>query len=686
MGGEEMSAGSQCFRRFSPIPFTHVSVEDEFWAPRLRVNRERTLFAQYEQCRKTGRIDAFKLDWKPGMEPVPHMFWDSDVAKWIEAASYSLATHPDEKLAALVDEVVSLVVGAQRPDGYLNAHFTVVEPDKRWTNLRDNHELYTAGHLIEAAVAHYQATGKRTFLEAMCRFADCIARVFGTEAGKKRGYCGHEEIELAVVKLYRATGEKGYLELSRYFVEQRGRQPHYFDLEARERGEDPAKFWARDYFYCQAHAPVREQKEAAGHAVRAMYLYSAMADLAAELNDPSLLEACERLWESVCLRKMYVTGGVGSVRGYEGFGPDYDLANEAYAETCAAIGLVLFCQRMLQFDCDSRYADVMERALYNGVISGVSLDGERYFYENPLVSDGTHHRQEWFPCACCPSNLSRLLASLGTYAYSQPVAPGLPASGSVRGGAGLRVVPKADPVKGGAGRRSSDEGDAFAVHLYIAGRADTTLPSGAAVTLRVETRYPEEGAVHITVEPGTPCEFELRLRIPGWCRKHSLAVNGEAVEAPVERGYACVKRTWHTGDVVELELDMPVERVKAHPNVQANRGRVALQRGPLVYCLEQADHSVPVRHITLPDDATLAAKKVEPQALGFPPDPLPALVVLEGEALAADPSVWQNALYRRACPPKGASGDRRRVPIRAVPYFAWDNRAPGEMVVWLPKG
>jgi len=720
-------------RRFSPIAFTRVSIEDDFWSPRLKVNRERTLFGQYQQCKKTGRIDAFRLDWKPGIEPVPHIFWDSDVAKWIEAASHSLATHPDPRLRSLVDEVVSLVVAAQQPDGYLNVHFTIVEPEKRWTNLRDWHELYSAGHLIEAGVAHYQATGTREFLDTVRRYADYIETVFGSEPSsakatadkpdKKRGYCGHEEIELALVKLYRATGARRYLELSRYFVEERGRQPYYFDLEARERGEEPGKPGTTDYSYCQAHAPVRQQTEAAGHAVRAMYLYSAMADLAAELNDASLLEACERLWESACLRKMYVTGGIGSVRRYEGFGPDYDLPNEAYAETCAAIGLVLFCHRMLQFDCDSRYADVMERALYNGVISGVSLDGERYFYENPLVSNGAHHRQEWFGCACCPSNLSRLLASLGGYAYSQSAPEG--------------VAPGPR-----AGRKSSGEGYVFALHLYIGGRVETVLPNGCPLTLRIETRYPWEGTVRIGVEPGTPSEFELRLRIPGWCRNHSLAVNGEAVEASgdvgavrrtadyparpltcvCDRGYARLTRLWHPGDVIELELDMPVERIEAHPRVHANAGRVALQRGPIVYCLEGVDHSVSVREMRLPDEAPLTVR--------FDPDLLEGVVVIEGEALAPDPGAWQSALYRplasgtplatghgstplavlslsKDWPP--ATGDLplatshqplatpqfspgvsaspcRRIPLLAVPYFAWDNRAPGEMVVWLPRG
>jgi len=623
-------------RRFAPVSFTDVAIEDRFWAPRIRVNREKTLAHQYAQCKETGRIDAFRLDWKPGQEPVPHIYWDSDVAKWIEAASYSLATHPDRELDALLDEVVSLIASAQQPDGYLNPHFTVVEPEKRWTNLRDCHELYCAGHLMEAAVAHFQATGKRTLLDALCRYADYIGTVFGTEPGKKRGYCGHEEIELALVKLYHATGERRYLELACYFVDERGRQPYYFDEEARARGEDPSRYRSGNYDYCQAHLPVREQTEVVGHAVRAMYLYSAMADLAGETGDATLLAACERLWDNLTLRRMYLTGGIGPTRANEGFTCDYDLPNEtAYAETCAAIGLVFWAHRMLQLDCDSRYADVMERALYNGVISGVSLDGERFFYENPLASLGHHHRQPWFGCACCPPNIARLLASLGQYVYSMG--------------------------EGGV-----------AVHLYIAGSARLRL-NGALVTLRQETEYPWTGRVVLRLEMEQPARFTLRLRIPGWCRGTAARVNGEAVDlsGKVVKGYACLEREWRNGDRVELELPMPVERVYAHPEARQDIGRVALQRGPLVYCLEDVDNPVPIHRVMLPADAELTAR-FEEGVLGWE-------VMLAGQAVAVSDEGWESALYRTQPPV------RVPVTIRAVPYCVWDNRAPGRMAVWLPE-
>ncbi len=363
-----------------PVSWKAVTIDDPFWTPHLEVNREQTLPLIYQISQETGRIDNFRLNWKPGMEPVPHIFWDSDVAKWLEAASYSLGTHHNPELEAKVDEVISLLVAAQQPDGYLNTYFTAVEPKKRWTNLRDWHELYCAGHLIEAAVAHFQATGKRVLLDALCRYADYIDSVFGTEPGKKRGYPGHEEIELALVKLSRVTGEKRYLQLSQYFVNERGwrvRQPHYFDIEARLRGEDPADFHHKTHEYSQSHMPVRGQDQVVGHAVRAMYLYSAMADLAHELHDQSLFDADQRLWEHLCTTRLYITGGLGSSRHNEGFTDDYDLPNEtAYAETCAAIGFVLWNHRMLQLDCNARYADMLECALYNGVLSGVSLDGQ----------------------------------------------------------------------------------------------------------------------------------------------------------------------------------------------------------------------------------------------------------------------------------------------------------------------
>jgi DUF1680 family protein len=381
---------------------------------------------------------------------------------------------------------------------------------------------------------------------------------------------------------------------------------------------------------------VREQREVTGHAVRAMYLYSAMADLAGETGDESLREACRAIWDDVTQRKLYLTGGIGPSRHNEGFTVPYDLPNAtAYAETCAAIGLVFWAHRLLQLACDGRYADVLERALYNGVISGVSLDGEKFFYENPLASAGTHHRQSWFGCACCPPNLARILASLGSYIYSQ-----------------------------------GDE--SLAVHLYVQGDAEVTLGT-TAVHVRQQTDYPWDGTVRLTLTPTAATEFILRLRIPGWCRQATVAINGAEVLPIIEHGYACLRRQWQPGDVVEVSLAMPVEQVAAHPLVVQDSGRVALQRGPVVYCLEGVDHTGSVHSVLLPKDAHLTTR--------FDPDLLGGVVVIEGEALAVDQEKWGTELYQPA-----DAASVHPTPLRAVPYATWDNRAPGEMAVWLPRG
>ncbi len=626
----------------SPVPFTCVRIGGGFWAPRLETNRTATIPHEYTQCKETGRVDAFGLTWRPGAEPRPHFFWDSDLAKWIEAASYTLATRPDPALDALLDEVVALVVSAQRPDGYLNTYFTAVEPAGRWQDTRDAHELYCAGHLIEAGVAHFLGTGKRTLLDAVCRYADHIAQVFGTGPGQKPGYCGHEEIELALVRLWRATGEDRYLHMAAYFVDERGREPNWFEAERATRGT-PGHFegfmaaMRHRARYNQSHAPVREQAEAVGHSVRAMYLYSAMADLAGILGDPGLRQACERLWSDVTGRKMYITGGVGSSAANEGFTSPYDLPNEtAYAETCANVGLVFWAHRMLHLECDARYADVMERALYNGVISGVALDGRRFFYANPLASLGGAHRSDWFGCACCPPNVARLLASLGGYAYS------------------------AGP-------------DQIAVHLYLDSEARVRT-AGQEIALRQVTDYPWDGRVTIRLSMAAPADLALRLRLPGWCRRPAVRVNGAAADGATrtERGYALIERRWQDGDTVELDLPMPVERVHAHPAVTADAGRVALQRGPIVYCFEGVDNpGVPLARAFLPAEAAYEAQRAD-GVLG-------GIVVLRGRGLFEDAADFPpGELYR-----EGPRAPLRTADLVAVPYCVWDNRERGEMQVWM---
>ncbi|GLX70931.1 hypothetical protein MU1_52790 [Paenibacillus glycanilyticus] len=625
-----------------PLSYRSVQINDAFWSPRVQIVLNQTIPYQYEQCEETGRLEAFKLNWKPGMDKQPHFFWDSDVAKWLEAASYSLGLQADPELDQLVDNVIDLIVSAQQPDGYLNTYFTVVEPEKRWLDLRDGHELYCAGHLIEAAVAHYEATGKRKLLDAMIRYVDHIDSLFGDEPGKKRGYCGHEEIELALVKLYRLTGEERFLRLSTFFINERGQTPNYYDLEAAERGtpnlfdEHNGRVGIHDVkIHTQSHLPVREQTEAVGHAVRAMYLYAGMADLAAENGDASLTEACQRLWHNVTAKRMYVTGGVGTSSHNEGFTRDYDLPNEsAYCETCAAIGLMLWGHRMLALDCNARYSDTIERALYNGIISGMSLDGKAFFYDNPLASNGDKHRKEWFGCSCCPPNIARLLTSLGSYIYS------------------------------------SDNRTA-AVHLYVQSEGSFTLQSGE-VSLRQETNYPWDSAVKLTVGTASDISFALKLRIPGWCPQARIFVNGTewpAEEWQLVNGYAVIDRVWSDSDVIHLDLAMPIRRAYSHPNVHANAGRVALTRGPLVYCIEQTDHEADVAVIGLPGDAKLQSRH-DASLLG-------GVTVLEGSAVAMEQGDWQDDLYRSE-PPAW-----RNEPFTAIPYYAWDNREDGSMRVWI---
>jgi DUF1680 family protein len=485
-------------RKLKPIPFTQVHFNDAFWAPRIETNRKVTLRHIYQKLEETGRISAFDLNFEREVpSPIVLIFGDSDPAKWIEAASYSLATHPAPELEALVNRVTEKIISAQQPDGYLNTHFIHVQPEMRWKNLRDWHEMYCAGHLIEGAVAHFEATGQRRFLDALCRYADHIDATFGDGEGKKRGYPGHPELELALIRLYHATGNQRYLDLASFFINERGQvtpeRPHYFDVEAIARGEDPKKFWARSYEYNQSHKPIREQEVVVGHAVRAMYLFCAVADLADEKDDATLLETCNRLWDNLVNKRMYLTGGIGPSRHNEGFTTDYDLPDEtAYAETCATIGLVMWNQRLLQFDGERRFADVLERGLYNGLISGISLSGDRYLYENPLSTDGSRHRQEWFLCPCCPPNLARMVASVGRLFYSTSA-------------------------------------DGVWVHLFAGNTAQVEV-GGTPVEIRQETLYPWDGAVKLELYPQQPVEFTLHLRVPGWCEHYTIAVNGQALD------------------------------------------------------------------------------------------------------------------------------------------------------------
>jgi DUF1680 family protein len=582
--------------------------------------------------------------------PVPHIFWDSDTAKWIEAVGYSVATHPNPEFERQVDEVVALIEQAQLPDGYANSHFINVEPQNRWKNLRDQHELYCAGHLIEAAVVYSQTTGKPQLLDALRRYADHIDRTFGHEDDKKRGYPGHPELELALVRLYRATGEPRYLNLSKYFVEERGQQPHYYDLEAVARGEDPRAFWAKTYHYCQAHEPIRQQQHVTGHSVRACYLFAAVTDLALETDDAELFEVARRLWDDVTGTQMYVTGGVGSIHTIEGFNQPYDLPNEtAYSETCSSISLIYWAQRMFVLDPDSSYIDALERALYNCVLSGVSYAGTLFFQANPLaayphvspydrldsLAATTHHRRvEWFEVSCCPPNLVRLVASVGEYFYATTA-------------------------------------DRLYVQLYNASNAQIEI-GGSAVQIEQRTEYPWDGAVSLTLNPTQPTRFELALRIPRWCRNFRLEVNGAAANVMPERGYAVIAREWQPGDMVTLILEMPVERIVPHPHLRHDAGCVALQRGPIVYCLEEVDNGAELANVTLPRDVRIAYQ--------FDSDLFGGVGTITGEAVRVEAAAWGNDLYQ----PQSTQQDRHTpFTFKAIPYFLWANRDPGEMRVWI---
>jgi uncharacterized protein len=580
-----------------------------------------------------------------------NIWQDSDVTKWIEAASYSLLYHPDAALEAKVDEVIRLIAKTQQSDGYVNTYFSVVRPDMRWKDLAWGHELYCAGHLIEAAVAHHGATGKQSLLEVARRYADCIDHDFGPEPGKIRGVCGHPEIELALFRLYAATGEARYRDLAIFFVEERGRDPSAFE------GRKPLNFFipetaafGRDYFL--NHEGVRSQTDATGHAVRAVYLYTAMADEYAQTGDGSILEALHALWDSVVSRRMYVTGGIGSQAQGERFTTDYDLPSDtAYNETCASIGLAIWAARMSSIEGDSRYADVLERVVYNGALSGVSLDGTRYFYVNPLEvipsltacrQDHEHvegQRVQWLGCSCCPPNIARLIASIPSYLYG--VSP-----------------------------------DGLWINQYAQSELETTV-GATRVRLTQSTGYPWSGAIVITVDPADKTEFQLRLRIPSWCRSWFCLINGKPVSSrELSRGYLVVSRVWEPGDRIELNLVMESRIVRADPRIPELAGKAAIQRGPLVYCAESVDNGAGLHSLVLSGKGALHTS--------FDPVLMGGSVRLEAEGFREESARHESC--QPGTPPYGDAQDLGLSPsiIVLVPYHQWGNREPGgEMRVWL---
>ncbi len=637
-------------RYFHPLGIKNYEVKDSFWSPKMEMVRTKMIPYQWKalndqvtDAAPSHCIQNFKI--AAGMEEGKFegcVFQDSDVAKWLEAVAYTLAWKKDEKLEALADSVIEIIRKAQQPDGYLDTYYIINGLDKRWTNLADNHELYCAGHMIEAGVAYYQETGKTVLLEVVKKLADCVDRTFGREEGKLHGYPGHEVIEMALVRLYHVTGEERYLRLAEYFISQRGQEPLYF-REEKEKYHNPF-YWERSLFqyqYYQAGKPVREQKHAEGHAVRAAYLYSGMTDVARETGDESLMEAVKTLWEDVTKRQMYITGAIGSSEYGEAFTFPYDLPNdEVYGETCAAIGLVFWAGRMLETELDGNYGDVMERTLYNGCISGMSTDGTRFFYANPLEVNPEAcrkdqrkkhidvERQKWFSCACCPPNLARLTASLGNYVC------------------GIRE-------------------DTLAFHLYIGGVA--AVPE-KEMSVAVESGLPWKGEATLTMQ-GNPGQMTVALRIPGWCRNWTVLVNGETAEGVLEKGYLYLERNWKAGDKISLNLEMQAERNYANPGVKADIGKVAITRGPLVYCLEEVDNGAGLTRMFLPEKSsfTLAESGLEEGAV---------TLLTDGCQLATEG--WEHSLYRFEKP-----DTFEKKQLTFLPYYLWNNRGVGEMTVWV---
>ncbi len=618
-----------------PVPFTSVKVSDSFWGQRLKASREVTIPLAFSKCEETGRYENFVRAANPcdTFQVTGFSFDDTDVYKTIEGASYILQTYPDKKLQAYIDSVLVLVAAAQEPDGYLYtartmnpAHPHEWAGSKRWEKVEElSHEFYNLGHLVEGAIAHYQATGKRNFLDIAIRYADCVCREIGDNPGQEVRVPGHQIAEMALAKLYLVTGDKKYLEQAKFFLDKRG-------------------YTSRKDSYSQAHEPVVEQSEAVGHAVRAGYMYSGMADVAALTGDSAYIHAIDRIWENIVGKKYYITGGVGSTNLGEAFGENYELPNmSAYCETCAAIAQVYMNYRLFLLHGESKYYDVLERTLYNGVISGVSLDGGSFFYPNPLESIGQHQRQAWFGCACCPSNICRFIPSIPGYVYA------------------------------------TKDRDIY-VNLYMTNACELKL-DGKAVAIEQLTRYPWDGNVTLTVDKNNAGEFTLKLRVPGWVRNqvvpsdlyyyddgkrlnYKITVNDEFADFSEDKGYVCIKRKWKKGDKIELHFDMEPRVVKANEKVEADRGRVAIERGPIVFCAEWPDNNFDIQSILMNREPEISTF--------FRPDLLYGIMTLKARAQ----SLAYDSLGRLA--PKD-------VQLTLIPYYAWAHRGAGAMSVWLPQ-
>ncbi|NOW03911.1 glycoside hydrolase family 127 protein [Clostridium beijerinckii] len=640
-----------------PLQINNIIVKDNFWKKMMELARTHVIPYQWEAlndriegaepsyCMQNFKIAAGMMEG----EFKGFVFQDSDFAKWIEAVGYSLMWNKDEGLEKIADGAIDIVCAAQQPDGYLDTYYIINGLDKRWTNLRDNHELYCLGHLIEGAVAYYEATGKDKLLNAIVKYVDYVDTIFGPEDGKLHGYPGHEVIELALIKLYKIKKDKKYLNLAKYFIDERGKSPLYFEEEGKKYNN---KFWWEDsyfkYQYYQAGKPVKEQEVAEGHAVRAVYLYSGMADVARETNDDELLEACKRLWSNMTKKQMYITGGIGSSQYGEAFTYNYDLPNDTiYAETCASIGLVFFARRMLEIEPKSQYADIMEKALYNGIISGMSIDGTKFFYVNPLevvpeASEKDHlrahvkvERQKWFGCACCPPNLARLLTSIGSYAYT------------------LRD-------------------NTIFMHLYMGGEISANF-AGKSVAFDIKTNYPWDESIDINLNMKEEADFEFALRIPEWCRNYEIKVNEEKINFSTIDGYAYINRKWKDVDKINILFKMPVEIVRANINVREDMGKVAVMRGPVVYCLEEEDNGPDLHRVYLNSNPKFTYE--------YDKDFLGGAIVLESDGLVVkEQDCDKDKLY--VYDSKIEFNEKK---LKWIPYYLWANRTPGEMIVWVRK-
>ncbi|MGE0771175.1 MAG: glycoside hydrolase family 127 protein [Cyclobacteriaceae bacterium] len=629
-----MSVAQSVFPKIDAVKFSEVTINDHFWKPRIDKVATVTIPVCMEQTEvKTPRIRNFEKVARGKGEKHEGIFYDdSDVYKALEAIAYSLKNRPNPEIERRADGWIDKIAAAQQPDGYLNTFYTLGDMSKRWTDM-SMHEDYNGGHLIEAAIAYYDATGKRKLLDVAIRFADHFDSLFGP--GKRHWVTGHQELELALVKLFRVTGEKKYLKLADWLLEERGHKYAF------------GYTWSdwKDTAYAQDVIPVKQQSEITGHAVRAMYLYTGAADVAAQTNDMDYMAAMKRVWEDVVYRNMYITGGIGSSGRNEGFSVDYDLPNEnAYCETCASVGMVFWNQRMNLLTGEGKYVDVLERSLYNGASDGLSLSGDRFFYGNPLASDGQHYRREWFGTACCPANIARLIASLGDYIYAKSP-------------------------------------DGIWVNLFVGSETHVAL-SGKKVTIRQVTSYPWGGDVEVRIDPEKKSNFKLRIRIPGWAQNvpapgdtyqflnpsvvsFSLMVNGKEASYEMENGYAVISRDWKKGDIVKLNLPMEAKRIVAKEEVKANLGRVALQRGPLVYCVEHVDNDGNAFNLIIPDNAKLESQEQ--------PDLLGGVVTLTAEVPVVKPTA------------DGMGIETVRERITLIPYYTWCNRGSGPMQVWIPR-